>query len=75
MRGKGHGMLLMQHALEDLIKNRGVQKIVLDTSIDNVTAQRLYQRVGFQKLYIHPDSQQHIRFGYTVPTAQTVVYA
>jgi ribosomal protein S18 acetylase RimI-like enzyme len=73
-RGKGHGMTLIQHAF-DALANRGVKDIVLDTSVDNVTAQRLYQRAGFKNLGVHPDFEKHLRFSYTVPVAKAVVFA
>jgi ribosomal protein S18 acetylase RimI-like enzyme len=73
-RGKGYGALLIDHALGDLIQ-RGVPEIVLDTGIDNVTAQRLYKRAGFNVISVCPESQDHLRFGYTVATAQPIVYA
>jgi len=73
-RGKGHGMVLIQHAF-DALTQQGVKDIVLDTSVDNVTAQRLYQRAGFKNLGVHPDFEKHLRFSYKVPVVKAVVFA
>ena len=47
-RGRGVGEALMQAARELAIAN-GAAEIFLQTARDNVTAQRLYERLGYQR--------------------------
>jgi ribosomal protein S18 acetylase RimI-like enzyme len=47
-RGRGVGEALMQAARELGIAN-GAAEIFLQTARDNVTAQRLYERLGYQR--------------------------
>jgi ribosomal-protein-alanine acetyltransferase len=59
-RGQGLGRLLMQ-ALMTKALERGAREIFLEVRADNPTAQRLYQRLGFEELgirkgYYQPDN-------------------
>lgn len=47
-RSQGWGMKFMQYAMQDLIKH-GVSQIELVTRTDNVAAQKLYEKLGFQE--------------------------
>ena len=48
-RGKKLADKLMKHALDDLI-SRGAQRIELITRPTNISAQRVYERIGFHEL-------------------------
>jgi len=47
MRGRGIGSTLLGHALEYL-EQSGVRRVVLQVSVENHAAQRLYERFGFK---------------------------
>ena len=49
-RGRGIGELLVQHVLL-LARLRGLGRVVLNTGPDMVAAQRLYERLGFERLH------------------------
>jgi len=49
-RRRGLGALLVEHVLL-LARIRGVPRVVLNTGPDMVTAQRLYDRLGFERLH------------------------
>lgn len=53
-RGQGLGHALLQHVFA-LAHAQGLQRVVLDTRLDNLAAQRFYQRAGMQA--------QALRFG------------
>ena len=48
VRGKGFGEKLIKKAIT-FAKDTGAKGILLETNIENVTAQRLYERIGFTK--------------------------
>lgn len=48
VRGKGFGEKLIEKAIT-FAKDTGAKGILLETNIENVTAQRLYERIGFTK--------------------------
>jgi ribosomal protein S18 acetylase RimI-like enzyme len=50
-RGHGVGRLLLEATLE-LLKSRGVPRVVLTTAEQNEPAQRLFERVGFRRTMI-----------------------
>jgi ribosomal protein S18 acetylase RimI-like enzyme len=48
VRGKGFGEKLIKKSIT-FAKDTGAKGILLETNIENVTAQRLYERIGFTK--------------------------
>lgn len=48
-RGRGVGELLMRHCVS-LARERGARRLVLHTSSQMVAAQRLYERMGFERV-------------------------
>ena len=48
VRGKGFGEKLIKKAIT-FAKDTGAKGVLLETNIENVTAQRLYERIGFTK--------------------------
>ncbi|PWC03021.1 N-acetyltransferase [Agromyces badenianii] len=49
-RRRGVGELLVEHVLR-LARIRGLDRVVLNTGPDMVAAQRLYERLGFERLH------------------------
>lgn len=47
-RGKGYGKALMQHMI-DVAKSRGIHHIQLTSNPKRVEANKLYQKMGFEK--------------------------
>jgi ribosomal protein S18 acetylase RimI-like enzyme len=47
-RGKGIGEALLQHVL-NFAKETGTKGVLLETGENNVAAQRLYEKVGFER--------------------------
>ncbi len=47
-RRKGIALAIMQHVI-DYYKEKGVQRLTLETAIDNVPGQNLYRKLGYQK--------------------------
>lgn len=41
--------------INDLFKDFGYKKIVLDTNVNNLRAQHVYEKLGFQKLRVNVD--------------------
>jgi [ribosomal protein S18]-alanine N-acetyltransferase len=48
-RGKGFGKALMKACVDDL-RSDGAKRIVLEVSVENAGAIRLYESLGFQKI-------------------------
>jgi len=48
-QGKGIGKRLLMTALDEL-RRRGIKKIFLEVSVDNVKAQKLYEKFEFKKV-------------------------
>lgn len=48
-RGRGVGELLMRHCVS-LARERGARRLVLHTASQMVAAQRLYERMGFERV-------------------------
>jgi len=48
-QGKGIGKGLLMVALDEL-RRRGVKKVFLEVSVDNIKAQRLYEKFEFKKI-------------------------
>ncbi len=47
-RGKGYALELMQHVI-DYYKEKGMQRLTLETATDNIPGQKLYEKLGYQK--------------------------
>jgi ribosomal protein S18 acetylase RimI-like enzyme len=48
-RGRGVGVALVEHVMS-LAASRGIRRVVLNTGPQMVAAQRLYERLGFERL-------------------------
>ncbi|MBS5931419.1 MAG: GNAT family N-acetyltransferase [Clostridiales bacterium] len=42
--------------ISDLFKDLGYKKIVLETNLNNLRAQHVYEKLGFQKLRVNVDA-------------------
>ena len=56
MQSKGLGYKIMKLFMHELFEGLNYDKIVLDTNLNNIRAQRLYEKLGFRKLRINQDS-------------------
>lgn len=56
MQSKGLGYKIMKLFIKELFENLNYDKIILDTNLENIRAQRLYEKLGFRKLRINKDS-------------------
>jgi RimJ/RimL family protein N-acetyltransferase len=54
-RGKGHGTRLLRMLIGELF-SRGYKKIALDTNLENVRAQHVYEKLGFKRVRVNRDS-------------------
>lgn len=54
-QGKGCGTRFLAMLISHLF-SRGYEKIVLDTNVNNLRAQHVYEKLGFQKLCINHNS-------------------
>jgi ribosomal-protein-alanine N-acetyltransferase len=50
-QGSGHGRVLMRHLL-DVAAGRGAQQVLLEVRADNLAAQRVYERLGFERIAV-----------------------
>ncbi|WP_084512726.1 GNAT family N-acetyltransferase [Agromyces subbeticus] len=68
-RRRGIGELLVGHVLR-LARIRGIDRVVLNTGPDMVAAQRLYERLGFERLhereftFVRPDGSSFLMLAY-----------
>lgn len=53
---KGYGRILLSMLIQELFRSLGYQKIVLSTNLDNKRAQHVYEKLGFVRTGIYPDS-------------------
>lgn len=53
---KGYGSKLLSMLISSLFYDKGYEKIVLDTNLNNVRAQHVYEKLGFKKLRVNRDS-------------------
>ena len=56
MQNKGLGKVILSIFIDELFNERGYQKIVLNTNLNNKRAQHVYEQLGFQKIRINLDS-------------------
>lgn len=53
---KGYGTKVLKMLIEYLFKEFKVQKIILDTNLNNTRAQHVYEKIGFQKVAVRTNS-------------------
>lgn len=53
---KGFGKILLSMLINYLFKEMGYSKIILDTNLNNLRAQHVYEELGFKKLRVNIDS-------------------
>lgn len=54
-QGKGYGTLFLMMLISGLFQG-GYEKIVLDTNLNNVRAQHVYEKLGFQRVRVNRDA-------------------
>lgn len=54
-QNKGYGTKFLEMLIYEIFTNLGYEKIVLDTDIENLRAQRTYERLGFNKTAVRKD--------------------
>nr|WP_294484787.1 GNAT family protein [uncultured Anaerosporobacter sp.] len=47
---------MLSMLISDLFKDLGYKKIVLETNLNNLRAQHVYEKLGFQKLRVNVDA-------------------
>lgn len=55
-QGKGVGTAFLREIFTELLKN-GYAGLLLRTATDNIPAQRLYEKCGFERLGVHPSGE------------------
>lgn len=55
-QNQGLGTILLQQLITFLFENMKIEKIILDTNLKNLRAQRVYENIGFKKLAVHLDA-------------------
>lgn len=53
---KGHGKKLLSMLINALFRDMGYNKIILDTNLNNIRAQHVYEKLGFKKLHVNVDA-------------------
>lgn len=53
---KGYGTKFLRMLIEFLFKEMKVQKIILDTNLNNTRAQYVYEKLGFRKVAVRTNS-------------------
>jgi ribosomal-protein-alanine N-acetyltransferase len=53
LRRQGLGAMLIRFALNEAARN-GAREVTLDVRVSNLSARRLYQRMGFMPIALHP---------------------
>ena len=56
MQNKGLGKIILSLFIKGLFETMGFRKIVLDTNLNNLRAQHVYEQLGFHKLRVNTDS-------------------
>lgn len=60
-RGKGYGKKLVLESL-NRVKSRGIKKMELNTEVDNVVANKLYESLGFELMGLKDDFNNYILY-------------
>ena len=55
-QGKGYGSTFLKMLVNHLFTERGAQKVVLDTNLNNTRAQATYEKIGFTKVRVNHDA-------------------
>jgi RimJ/RimL family protein N-acetyltransferase len=55
-QNKGYGKLILSMIIEILFNDLEFKKIILDTNLNNLPAQKLYHSIGFKELRINKDA-------------------
>ena len=55
-QGKGYGTILIQMLVKYLFEQINIGRIILDTNIQNVRAQHVYEKCGFKKIRVNRDA-------------------
>lgn len=53
---KGYGRKFLSMLINTLFKDLGYKKIILDTDLNNIRAQHVYEKLGFKKMRVNVDS-------------------
>lgn len=53
---RGFGKILLSMLINSLFEDMGYSKIILDTNLNNLRAQHVYEELGFKKLRVNIDS-------------------
>ena len=56
MQNKGLGKVILSLFIKGLFETMGFRRIVLDTNLNNLRAQHVYEQLGFRKLRVNTDS-------------------
>ncbi len=56
---KGHGRKFLSMLINTLFKELGYKKIILDTNLNNLRAQHVYETLGFKKLRVNADAWEN----------------
>ena len=52
-QGNGYGTAFLKMLIASLFRDFGYTKIILDTNLDNVRAQHVYEKIGFRKVKVN----------------------
>lgn len=55
-QNKGYGKIILSLFIDTLLNNLNFKKIILDTNLNNVPAQKLYHSIGFKQVRINKDA-------------------
>jgi len=55
-QGKGNGTRLLRMLINTLFNDLGYNKIILDTNLNNIRAQHVYEKLGFKKVRVNIDA-------------------
>lgn len=55
-QSKGYGKILLSMLIHSLFRDFGYQKIILDTNLNNIRAQHVYEELGFSKVRVNYNS-------------------
>jgi len=56
MQNRGWGRVILSLFIDGLFHIRGYKKILLDTNLNNLRAQHVYEKLGFRKMRVNTDS-------------------
>jgi RimJ/RimL family protein N-acetyltransferase len=56
---KGYGTTLLKMLISSLFEDMGYTKIILDTNLNNLRAQHVYEKLGFRKVTVNYNSWEN----------------